>query len=316
MPVSPLFVCACPRSGTTLLADLLGSSQDAIALQKTDFKFKGANGQTGERDVARWVGNGDFTLANTDVLDRLQLPVDNKTFYLAAIAAYAEAHSGGKAPRIAVDHSPDNVRCAHILAREFPEARFIHLVRDGRAVYNSVKKLSWGPSTPLAGAQWWATQIAPGLALESSLGSTRVLRVRYEDVVTDPAETLARICAFAEIRYDDAMSRGGGVKLSPYAADVHPNIGQAPMRERLEAWRKTLPEEEHEAFTLMNAALLHWLGYAVPEDRWELRIGAAKRLYWIAAEAWQGRVWNRVRQRSRRRATRVSFDTQQEKDRA
>jgi len=308
MTVSSLFVCACPRSGTTLLADLLGSSQDAIALQKTDFKFRGANGQTGAHDVARWVGNGDFTLANTNVLDRLQLPVDNKVFYLAAIATYVETYSNGKIPKIAVDHSPDNVRCAHILARDFPDARFIHLVRDGRAVYNSVKKLPWGPSTPLAGAQWWATQVAPGLALEGSLDSSRVMRVRYEDMVIHPAETLARICVFADIRYDEAMSCGGGVKLSPYAADVHPNIGRAPMRERIDAWRSSLPEEEREAFTLMNAALLHWLGYTAPENGWELRAGATKRLYWMAAEAWQGRVWNRVRQRSRRRATRVSFD--------
>lgn len=307
MSLQPLFVCSVPRSGTTLLADLLGGSPDALALQKTDFKFKGRNGMTDHADLERWRAAGDFTIANSDVEEHVTLPVSNREFYLAAIERYRVCNASEKPARIAIDHSPRNVQFAHVLAEAFPEARFIHLVRDGRAVFNSVKNLSWGPRTPYVAAAWWASQVAPGLALEQALGPDRVMRVRYEDLVLETENTLRALCAFAGIAFTPEMVGGGGVKLSPYAADVHPNIGQSPLASRLNAWEKQLSANEAEAFALATPSLLHWLGYPVPSDTWYKAFPRAQRMRWFGEELIYSRVIKPLRQKSRRRTNRVSF---------
>ena len=129
-----LFICAAPRSGTTFFADLLGSAREVIALQKTDFKFKGPNGVTDEQDVKKWMASGDFTLANTDVLDTVTLPMPNDDFYVAAVKRYIALHGDGKPVKLVIDHDPRNVMFSHELLNAFPNAKFIHLIRDGRAI--------------------------------------------------------------------------------------------------------------------------------------------------------------------------------------
>jgi hypothetical protein len=303
-----IFVCACPRSGTTFFADLLGSLPQVLALQKTDFKFKGADGITTKADVERYIARGDFTLANTDVLDTVDLPMDNADFYVAAVKRYAALHGADKQVKLVLDHHPHNATFAHVLHAAFPNAKFIHLVRDGRAVFSSVKHLSWGPATPLPAAQWWSHYISQGLALETAAGPARVLRVRYEDLVTTPELGFRRVCDFIGVDYVAGMTDGGGVKLSPYAADVHGNIGKPPLPARLEAWRKALPAAEARAFSQTNAALLHWLGYPVPLEDWNMTASRRTRMFWSIKEVFSRRIAKPLRQKMRRRATRVSFE--------
>lgn len=307
MTLEPLFICAVPRSGTTLLADLLGGSPDAIALQETTFKFQSQTGLTEQRDYERWKRSGESTLVNSDVGDYVQFPLSNKDFYVAAIERYVAVNSPDKKAHVAVDQSPDNVLSAHLLADAFPTARFIHLVRDGRAVFNSVKGLAWGPRTPFAAATWWASQVAPGLALEQALGPERVMRVRYEDLVLDPDATLQRLCKFAGIRFVPEMIAGGGVKLSPYASDVHPNIGQSPLVSRMNAWEKQLSPEEAEGFTLTTTALLHWLGYSVPAHTWHKTLPKGRRARWIGEELLFRHLLKPLRQKLRRRGSRATL---------
>lgn len=304
-----VFLCACPRSGTTLFADLIGSSPEVLSLQKTDFKFRGKGGISRDSDVKQWLDEGDFTLANTDILDKVSFPISNSDFYLAAVQRYIALHGEGKPVKFVLDHDARNVMCSHTLLAAFPNAKFVHLVRDGRAVYNSVKTLSWGPATPLEGAQWWTSFVAPGLALETAADPSRVLRVRYEDLVMDPETTIKRVCHFVGISFSETMAGGGGVKLSPYAADVHGNIGKPPLQARLDAWRKTLDPAEVEAFSQASAALLHWLRYDVPLDDWRISANAQTRFLWKVREAFHRRLLKPLRQKTRSRAKRVSFTT-------
>lgn len=111
------------------------------------------------------------------------------------------------------------------LHRLFPQARFIHLVRDGRAVANSLINTDfwlgwqgphnwrWGPLTPdqearwhqtgqsfvaLAGLQWEillrASEVAAG-----RLPAGTLLEVRYEALCADPAGTLHQIAQFCHL---------------------------------------------------------------------------------------------------------------------
>lgn len=100
-------------------------------------------------DLERWQAAGDFTTANSDVEQRAKFPVSSCKFNLAAIERYRLRNAADKLARIAIDRSPDNVERAHLLSNTFPPAKFVHLMRYGRAMFNSVQDQSLGPWKPL-----------------------------------------------------------------------------------------------------------------------------------------------------------------------
>ncbi len=84
-----------------------------------------------------------------------------------------------------------------------PEARFIHLIRDGRDVALSILKQSFGPETIEAAAERWRSRVLRGRAQQPYLGF--YMEVKFEDLVLDTEGQLRRICEFIELDFDPAM---------------------------------------------------------------------------------------------------------------
>lgn len=61
-------------------------------------------------------------------------------------------------PRLA-EMSSHNIKEAHTLRRIFPDARFVHTVRDGRDAASSVATKTWGPDDVVNGIGWWADRL-------------------------------------------------------------------------------------------------------------------------------------------------------------
>lgn len=104
----------------------------------------------------------------------------------------------------------------------FPQARFVHVVRDGRAVVNSWLQMPWwdgyagpgqwlwGPLEPDQRARWeacggsfvhlssigWQRLMEAYENAASGLPADRYLTLRYEDVLADPTGVFARILDF------------------------------------------------------------------------------------------------------------------------
>ena len=89
----------------------------------------------------------------------------------AAYKAYARVHGktrwGDKTPRY-IEHIP-------LLARLFPTARFVHLVRDGRNVALSYAGVPFGPNTVAQAAALWARRVAAGIRDGRALDAGRYL---------------------------------------------------------------------------------------------------------------------------------------------
>jgi hypothetical protein len=160
-----------------------------------------------------------------------------------------------------IDHTPTNFRRALTLLRMFPEARFVHLVRDGRAVAASLLPLDWGPNNALHAAEFWMARCAAGLAAESQLGPDRVLRLRYEDLVGDPGPTLRAIASFAGLDYEPAMAEGSGLQPNQYHERQHRLVGHPPDRSRVNGWRQSLTPRQIEIFEAEAGEFLTTLGY-------------------------------------------------------
>lgn len=104
-----------------------------------------------------------------------------------------------------VEKTALNVVTFERLAALLPEARFLHIVRDGRDVAHSLLERDWRDpqgqpfphvSRPEAAISYWSQLLEIGLKAEEAIGRRRCLRVRYEALVRQPADMLMRIQRF------------------------------------------------------------------------------------------------------------------------
>jgi hypothetical protein len=86
----------------------------------------------------------------------------------------------------------------------WPEARYIHLLRDGRDVARSFIPMGWAGNVYQAADHWLQTERAWD-QLEPLLDERQWIEVRYEELLQDPKRVLRQICAFIGVEYDDAM---------------------------------------------------------------------------------------------------------------
>jgi hypothetical protein len=124
--------------------------------------------------------------------------------------------------------------------------------------------MPWGPSSALAGAQWWLCGLAAGLTAESALGPSVVRRVRYEDLVAQPAQELKAISAHLNIEFEAQMIQGGGLDIPRYTEKYHHLASLAPQTSRIDQWRKRLKPREVEIIEASVGEVLKRLEY-VPD---------------------------------------------------
>lgn len=171
-------------------------------------------------------------------LPQMLMPPDYGRLILALVDEYARKQ-GIDSWGTWVDHTPQNIQDPLMLLQIFPEARFIHLVRDPRAVAASVLPLDWGPDSADEAALFWAQKLSYGLVLEQS-HPERVMRVYYEDIVRTPEETVRRVCTHCGIEFSPAMLAGSAFAVPDYTRGQHRLVGSRPDPKRLESWKQKL----------------------------------------------------------------------------
>ena len=263
----PFFVVGSARSGTTLLRLILNAHPEVAVPPESRFVIELHTG----RDVVEAEG---FLkeLASHPRFRTWELPVERVRAELpdganlpygkavaAAYRAYAKAHGksrwGDKTPRY-VEHIP-------LLARLFPEARFVHLVRDGRNVALSYADVPFGPKTVGKAARLWSRRVEAGLRDGRALGPERYTEVRYERLVTEPEAQVKELCDFLDLNFDPGMleysERARNAILSRASAfNVHVTERPNP---NVRSWEESMPPGLVEIFEAVAGDILSALGY-------------------------------------------------------
>jgi sulfotransferase family protein len=130
------------------------------------------------------------------------------------------------------------------LVRWWPEARFIHLVRDPRDVSISVIQMGWSGNLWAASKRWLAAERAVE-EFREQVPDARIHELRFEDLVSHPVEELSALCSFLDLEYDPGM-------LSYPANSTYP----APDPKAAERWRKKLTTDEVQ---LVEQSVGDWL---------------------------------------------------------
>jgi hypothetical protein len=108
--------------------------------------------------------------------------------------------------RIFIEQTPWYGQEIEILNDLFPDAKYIHVVRDGRDVAISFTRTPWWHDDIGLNLERWHTEVARILDLSSRiLYPDQVLHVRYEDCVSQPEHELRRICAFLGVDFEVGM---------------------------------------------------------------------------------------------------------------
>jgi hypothetical protein len=195
-----------------------------------------------------------------------------------------------------IDSTPVNLKHADFLLKEFPECLFIHIVRDGRGVYASQKKLDWGSNDPVFAALKWIEGVCPGFVAELRYPG-RCIRVHYEDILKDPQKEIHRLCDFIGIDFEDKMIEGTGFKVPSYTKSQHMLVGSKPDPSRMQDWMQSLSATEVRHFEAMTYDLLDMLGYQrvnqgilkKPGDLQQARIMLAGALKYLTINKWKNK---------------------------
>ena len=247
-----IFIGGCPRSGTTMLGSMLGSTLNCITTPESYFKQKilidlavdWSKGASRGKILDALSNNFRFKIWGIPVTDIDLSPVLTKHDYRDLMFRLVDDHSmvaGKSGWNVWIDHTPVNFQNALMLLDIFPNAKFIHIIRDPRAVAASIIPLDWGPNTARDAAEFWARKISYALAFES-LYPEKCFRVKYEDIVCYPEKTLQEVCDFTDIKFEQSMLLGKGFKVPDYSKTQHALIGKPLDLNRIEAWKKDLSE--------------------------------------------------------------------------
>jgi hypothetical protein len=290
-PPAP-FVVGLGRSGTTLLRLMLDAHPALTIPPETHFlppliQASGTLRFDADRAAKlmvegrhrRW---SDFGLDSDELVRRLREiePFNTPDAVRAFYRLYAEKQ--GK-PRWG-DKTPDYVRKMRKLELTLPEARFIHLIRDGRdaGLSHNARIARRGVRDPLPPADLarrWVVRVRKARELAAHLSG--YLELRYEDLVTDAEPALRTACDLIALDYDPAMldyhrharerlqemagelpavagrpAREAGERLAAHAMATKP-----PSQERIARWKQEMNREDLVEFEAVAGDLLAELGY-------------------------------------------------------
>jgi len=286
------------RSGTTLLRVMLDRSSQ-IAIPYESFFVTPLAHRHGLRpnleafivDLGRFYQLYEWGIDPEDVRPRLREGMTTGEAIAAVFEVYAE-HEGK--PRWG-DKTPLYMQHLPLLERLFPDALWVHLVRDGRDAALSFLELpkdfsgkTWAqPRTTAQFAARWRTEITAARRLGRYVGG-RYLELRYEDLVAQPERELRRVCEHASVPWEAAMLDHTGVSRVAQMPE-HRNIAQPPTP-GLRDWRSQMSREDAHAFEQVAGDVLRGTGYDLLEP--DARYPTARGRLELARFQALSRSWN------------------------
>jgi hypothetical protein len=274
-----VFIVGCARSGTSLLKRMIDAhSQVAIAREShwIPTYFEARTGLTPAGRVApslidALIANPRFSrmkLTRSD-LNRL-LEAQKNPSYSEFVSAMFDLYARRRGKEYAGDKTPGYVKQIPALHSLWPQARFVHLIRDGRDVCLSAlgwkaaergpgRFATWADDPVATAALWWEWHVRLGREAAGQLPPGRYHEIRYESLVADPETVCRGLCDFLEIGYEDAVLRPHDRRGPRGAHDS--KMAWRPISPGLRDWRSQMQKQDLEVFEALSGDLLIELGY-------------------------------------------------------
>jgi hypothetical protein len=292
----PVFVVGMNGSGTSMLLDSLGLHPKLYALpdethmmpyiiQHSD-RFGDLNVDDNFREY--W----QFAIDQMPALQRFNsgvkpdIPTNWQTYPRTVAGVFDGLFScfaAKQGKRRWCEKTPDHVQHMRGFSAIFPQARFIHIIRDGREVACSINRRQH--RNPELIIYRWKKLVEMGRGEGAKL-LDKYLEVRYEDMTSDPRREMAKLCRFLEVEFDEQvlLSR---MPESPVRKELSRGeigkISENPLKWPAYFDAKTVRQLEQ-----VGGRMLHNLGYRVQT------VAGDRNPSWIQQRIWRANDFLRL----------------------
>jgi Sulfotransferase family len=299
---APVFVVGMNGSGTTMLLDSLGRHPALYAFPKETRLIPFLMSRVSSYGDLRVDANfqrlwddvrGLAVFRETNGNAPIPLP-EGWRDYPRSLAATLDAIFGYFAARENkhrwCEKTPQHVQHLLTLSKQFPAAKFIHVIRDGRDCAVSFHR-RWLRRPELTIFRWKKV-VAIGREQGRQLGTDRYLETRYEDLTTQPERSLRLICAFLAEDFDEATLESA----QPYlqSADTE---GRRGLQANSGKWQSYFSPRLQQRLERIAGRTLASCGYVTQCPDCDANVPGWKRRYWSAAEAvaqYRREIWRKL----------------------
>lgn len=143
--------------------------------------------------------------------------------------------------------------------------KFIYLVRDGRDVASSMRKMPSGNYHYFFLAQKWKEEQSKCLRIYNQLKDANLIKlIRYEQLLENPEYILKDLCNFLEVEYSSLMLefyKQNSAKDIAYKSNFWKNLSKPLMTNNSNNFRKEMSQKEIKLFESVAGSHLKYLGY-------------------------------------------------------
>ena len=152
-------------------------------------------------------------------------------------------------------------RSIDVLHAMFPNARFIHIVRDGRDVFHSWRKMDPSKGNVAVTALDWHYKVYRIEKSFAGLPKGNAMTVRYEDLLQRPEDMIQSICSFVGADYEPDMLDFYRSS-SKYIGAHHSELIFQPLNaQNCFKWKRSLTQREIRVYSLLARRPLARYGY-------------------------------------------------------
>jgi hypothetical protein len=270
----PVFILGTQRSGTTLLRLILNAhSKIAIPeearfltpLLRTKYLKDNISGEALRRMILYLSSNEQFKLWNYDSREFFaHLSQKTQISLRELIDSMFSSYCASEGKTIWGDKSLF-FGSIDILNALFPDSRFVHIVRDGRDVFDSWRKMDPTKNNAAVIALDWSYKLYKIECSLKKLAPERQLTIRYEDLIENPEGAIKTVCSSIGVEYETGMLEFHKTS-HYYIGDHHSNlIFNAVTNNNREKWRKNLAPEETRIFNMVGRHYLAKYRYELPD---------------------------------------------------
>lgn len=269
----PAFIVGAGRSGTTLLASMLNRHPlIAVPLETHYFMHLALRGgwdrlqrQSGPDGVRNFleevIARGELPLTPDAVLQGINpASLDGGQLFLHLVDRLTAAQT----KRLWLEKTPRHLLYLTEIRRWFPDARLIHIIRDGRDVALSYLRMPWGSESYLENLAEWRRFMIAGDDLRRDNAAHTLF---FEDLVQRPETELKAVCAFLGVQFAPVMLTPDGTEraLMTERESWKSGVLDAVDPGQAQKWRKALDSRGQALALAVTGDWLRRLGYECPQ---------------------------------------------------
>lgn len=241
----PIFVVGAPRSGTTLLRSIIDAHPN-ICCPTWETAIFETFAQMFRGDVNIGFAEGsNFPITRDELLAWCRRSADELMGMLTR---------GTGKPRWA-EKTPAHVFHLGLIHDVYPDAQFIHIIRNGRDTVRSLQSMPWAPRQIRWSCRRWVQSVQAGREAGRQLPPAQYMEVRYEDLISAPEPKVKAVCEFLNETYYPSMLEFHKPQNNSWGMTAAPLDNKPVNKHRPLSWR------ERWTFQRIGGPLLRELGY-------------------------------------------------------